>query len=43
MPTVLLLIASNLFMTVAWYGHLKYKSSALWKVVLVSWGIAFFE
>src|SRR5262245_30962938 len=43
MPTVLLLIASNLFMTIAWYGHLKYKSSALWKVVLVSWGIAFFE
>ena len=43
MTTVLLLFASNLFMTVAWYGHLKYKDVALWKVVLVSWGIAFFE
>ncbi len=30
-------------MTVAWYGHLKYKSVDLWKVVLISWGIAFFE
>jgi len=30
-------------MTIAWYGHLKYKSSALWKVVLISWLIAFFE
>lgn len=30
-------------MTVAWYGHLKYKEVTLWKVVLVSWGIAFFE
>jgi uncharacterized protein (DUF486 family) len=43
MRTVLLLTASNLFMTVAWYGHLRYKGVALWKVVLVSWGIAFFE
>jgi hypothetical protein len=41
--TVLLLIASNLFMTAAWYGHLKHKDVALWKVILVSWGIAFFE
>ena len=41
--TVFLLIASNLFMTVAWYGHLKHKDVALWKVVLISWGIAFFE
>ena len=40
---VLLLTASNLFMTVAWYGHLRFKSAALWKVILVSWGIAFFE
>lgn len=40
---VVMLIASNLFMTVAWYGHLNFKSSALWVVVLVSWGIAFFE
>ena len=43
MSTVLLLIASNLFMTAAWYGHLRFRGVALWKVVLVSWGIAFFE
>jgi uncharacterized protein (DUF486 family) len=30
-------------MTFAWYGHLKYKEVALWKVILISWGIAFFE
>ena len=30
-------------MTVAWYGHLKHKSTALWAVILISWGIAFFE
>ena len=36
---ILLLIAANVF----WYGHLKYKAVALWIVVLVSWGIAFFE
>lgn len=40
---VLMLVVSNVFMTFAWYGHLKYKNSALWLVVLVSWGIAFFE
>ncbi len=40
---VLLLVASNIFMTFAWYGHLKFRSSALWAVVLASWGIAFFE
>lgn len=40
---ILLLLASNVFMTVAWYGHLKYTSTPLWTVVLVSWGIAFFE
>ena len=40
---VVLLTCSNLFMTIAWYGHLKFKSSPLWKVILVSWGIAFFE
>ena len=40
---VLLLIASNVFMTIAWYGHLKYKSAPLVTVILVSWGIAFFE
>lgn len=38
-----LLIASNLFMTFAWYGHLKFKSKPLLAVILVSWGIAFFE
>ena len=42
LPIVMLTI-SNVFMTFAWYGHLKFKSSALWLVVLVSWGIAFFE
>ena len=40
---LLLLVASNVFMTFAWYGHLKFKSSPLWLVVLASWGIAFFE
>ena len=43
MRTVLLLALSNVFMTVAWYGHLKYKEVTLWKVILISWGIAFFE
>ena len=41
--TVLLLIASNIFMTAAWYGHLKFKNVALWLAILVSWAIAFFE
>jgi uncharacterized protein (DUF486 family) len=40
---ILLLCASNLFMTIAWYGHLKFKSRALWVVILASWAIAFFE
>lgn len=40
---ILLLLASNVFMTVAWYGHLKFKAAPLVTVVLVSWGIAFFE
>jgi hypothetical protein len=39
----ILLTISNVFMTFAWYGHLKHTSRALWLVVLVSWGIAFFE
>jgi len=50
MPTVspqlspiLLLLASNVFMTFAWYGHLKFKESPLALVVMVSWGIALFE
>jgi uncharacterized protein (DUF486 family) len=42
--TIALLAVSNVFMTFAWYGHLKdHKASPLWVVVLVSWGIAFFE
>ena len=40
---IVLLIASNLFMTFAWYGHLKFPGAALWVVVLASWAIAFFE
>lgn len=42
LPLILLTI-SNVFMTFAWYGHLRFKSAALWMVVLASWGIAFFE
>ena len=41
--TIILLTASNIFMTIAWYGHLKQKNIPLWKAILVSWGIAFFE
>ncbi|WP_323020433.1 DMT family protein [Pararhodobacter sp.] len=41
--TILLLLASNVFMTFAWYGHLKYRSAPLITVILISWGIAFFE
>jgi len=37
------LFASNVFMTFAWYGQLKFPNALLWQVVLVSWGIAFFE
>ena len=40
---IIMLTISNIFMTFAWYGHLKFKSTTLWVVVLVSWGIAFFE
>jgi uncharacterized protein len=40
---IILLTMSNIFMTFAWYGHLRYKNTALWIVILVSWGIAFFE
>ena len=43
MTTVALLVVSNLFMTFAWYGHLKFKSAPLVIVILVSWGIAFVE
>jgi uncharacterized protein (DUF486 family) len=41
--TIALLIVSNVFMTLAWYGHLKYKSSPLWIAILLSWGLALFE
>ena len=40
---IILLIISNVFMTFAWYGHLKFKSTALWTVIIVSWLIAFLE
>jgi len=40
---ILLLTCSNVFMTFAWYGHLKFKDKPLFLVILVSWGIAFFE
>ena len=40
---ILLLFASNVFMTFAWYGQLKYPATPLWLVIPVSWGIAFFE
>lgn len=41
--TVGLLFCSNLFMTVAWYGHLKFPGASIWRVIMISWGIAFFE
>ncbi|MFA6350462.1 MAG: DMT family protein [Candidatus Omnitrophota bacterium] len=43
MKTVALLTISNIFMTFAWYGHLKYKNSPLWIVIFISWMIALFE
>jgi uncharacterized protein (DUF486 family) len=43
MQTVILLTISNVFMTFAWYGHLKYKDSPLWLAIFVSWLIAFVE
>ncbi|HET9401516.1 MAG TPA: DMT family protein [Candidatus Acidoferrales bacterium] len=43
MRTVLLLICSNIFMTIAWYGHLKYRKAPLFTVIVVSWLIAFLE
>jgi uncharacterized protein (DUF486 family) len=43
MKTVVLLIISNFFMTIAWYGHLKYKSKPLIWTILISWGVALFE
>jgi len=43
MKTVALLVISNIFMTLAWYGHLKHKESPLWLAILASWSLAFFE
>lgn len=41
--TIGLLLLANVFMTFAWYGHLKYPREVMWHAVLISWGIAFFE
>jgi len=41
--TFILLTISNVFMTFAWYGHLKFRQVPLWKVIVISWGIAFLE
>lgn len=43
MRTILLLFVSNIFMTFAWYYHLKHEGWPLWKAIVLSWGIAFFE
>jgi uncharacterized protein (DUF486 family) len=43
MTTILLLVLSNIFMTFAWYGHLKYRQAPLFEVIIVSWLIAFAE
>jgi uncharacterized protein (DUF486 family) len=43
MITALLLFLSNIFMTLAWYGHLKFKDKPLWLVIVVSWALALFE
>jgi len=43
MMTIILLTISNIFMTFAWYGHLKFKDTPLWKVIILSWLIAFVE
>jgi len=40
---ILLLLGSNIFMTLAWYGHLRFKSAPLWGVILAAWGIALVE
>lgn len=40
---IALLFISNIFMTFAWYGHMRFPNAILWQVVLISWGIAFFE
>lgn len=43
MKTIILLTISNVFMTIAWYGHLKYKHTSVFKVIVISWLIAFLE
>ncbi len=43
MKTIILLTISNVFMNLAWYGHLRFKDKPLWVVILASWGIALFE
>ena len=43
MRTIARLVVSNVFMTAAWYGHLRFKHTALWKVIMISWLIAFVE
>lgn len=43
MRTIGLLLVSNIFMTMAWYGHLRFRSAPLWTVILISWGIALLE
>jgi uncharacterized protein (DUF486 family) len=43
MQTIILLTIANVFMTIAWYGHLKFKSAPLWAAILISWLIAFIE
>ncbi len=43
MQTIILLTISNIFMTIAWYGHLKYKHTSVFKVIVISWLIAFLE
>ena len=43
MTTLALLVCSNIFMTIAWYGHLKFTDARLWIVILASWGIALVE
>ena len=43
MRTIILLTVSNIFMTFAWYGHLKYQNIPIWKAILISWSIAFLE
>jgi uncharacterized protein (DUF486 family) len=43
MKTIVLLTISNIFMNLAWYGHLKFRNQTLWVVILASWGLALFE